>query len=217
MTALAASGLPAGTPASVSPEPASPVEPTNQEPKPLTIADVERIAEEKATRIAQSMVDKAENRISKKAQDQIKALELTAQTLGLSAEQMAQAKSQIVYNDLTTPAEPASPAPSSQQNQRPELDPVIQETLDVFQAEGISIDVSDPEYKPLDNILRDPNGNIHLYRKELYKQIEAKRQRTASLTDKAAARVVSGGIPEQGAPATGSTTHELWSNAYKNE
>ena len=53
------SGQQAGAQASASPETASATEQQTQEPKPLTIADVERIAEEKATRIAQSMVDKA--------------------------------------------------------------------------------------------------------------------------------------------------------------
>jgi uncharacterized protein YdbL (DUF1318 family) len=57
------------------------------------------------------------------------------------------------------------------------LHPVIIETLDVFKAEGVTIETTDPEYKALTAILKDPNGNIHKYRKELYKQIEAKRQR----------------------------------------
>ena len=58
-----------------------------------------------------------------------------------------------------------------------EIHPVILETADVFEAEGITIQTSDPEYKALNEILKDPGGNIHKYRKELYKQIEAKRER----------------------------------------
>ena len=58
-----------------------------------------------------------------------------------------------------------------------EIHPVILETADVFEAEGITIETSDPEYKTLAAILGDADGNIHKYRKELYKQIEAKRER----------------------------------------
>ena len=58
-----------------------------------------------------------------------------------------------------------------------ELHPVIAETLEIFKSEGIAIEPSDPEYKALDAILKDKNGNINQYRKELYKQIEAKRER----------------------------------------
>ena len=58
-----------------------------------------------------------------------------------------------------------------------ELHPVIAETLETFKSEGIAIEPTDPEYKSLDAILKDPGSNIHKYRKELYKQIEAKRER----------------------------------------
>ena len=49
-----------------------------------------------------------------------------------------------------------------------ELHPVIAETLETFKSEGIAIEPSDPEYKSLDAILKDPGSNIHKYRKELY-------------------------------------------------
>lgn len=189
------SGQEGGAQASASPEPISETESQPQENKPLTIADVERIAEEKATRIAQSFVDKAENRISAKAQEQINALRLTQTALGLSDEQVEQAANKIVLNDLKAPrAEQASPAAAAQTNHAArEVDPVIQETLDVFKAEGVTIETADPEYKPLDLILRDPNGNIHQYRKELFRQIEAKRLRVTASAQTASARVLGGG------------------------
>lgn len=210
------SGQEAGAQASVSPEPTSGTESQPQENKPLTIADVERIAEEKATRIAQSFVDKAENRISAKAQEQINALKLTQTALGLSDEQVEQAANKIVLNDLKAPrAEQASPAPQAQTNQPArEIDPVIQETLDVFKAEGVTIEVSDPEYKPLDLILKDPNGNIHQYRKELFRQIEAKRQRTAANAEKAPARVVSGGNTQTSSDPAKTTARDYLQRAH---
>jgi hypothetical protein len=184
----------AGAQASASPDPLVTTPEQAVDPKPLTIADVERIADERAARIAQSMVDKAENRISKKAQEQIRALDLNKATLGLTDEQVNTAKQQIVYNDLTTlsagAASPAAPTPPTDAS---DPDPVIQETLDIFAAEGVTIDTADPEYKVLDVILRDPKANIHIYRKELYKQIEAKRARVELNRTQAAARVVGGG------------------------
>ena len=203
----------AGLQASNSPD-TSPEAEQAQEAKPLTIADVERIAEEKATRIAQSMVDKAEHRISKKAQEKIEVID----SLGLPNEQAEQAKQKVIYQDLTSPRQQeqaSTPPPAQQVQAQTEIDPVIAETLDVFKTEGITIETSDPEYKPLDAILKDPNGNIHQYRKELFKQIEAKRQRKATNQQQAPARVISGGQPNQSGGAITSSAHDAWQEAYK--
>ena len=208
----------AGLQASNSPD-ASPVAEQAQEAKPLTIADVERIAEEKATRIAQSMVDKAENRISKKAQEQIAAIDTSRQALGLSDEQVTQAKQRVIFDDLTAKptAEQASPAPQTQPNQQPtEIDPVIAETLDVFKAEGVTIETSDPEYKPLDAILKDPNGNIHQYRKELFRQIEIKRARVVTNQQQAPARVISGGQSQTDSAPPNPSARDYLQRAHKN-
>ena len=202
-----------GLQASNSPD-TSPVAEQAQEAKPLTIADVERIAEEKATRIAQSMVDKAEHRISKKAQEKIEVID----SLGLPNEQAEQAKQKVIYQDLTSPRQQeqaSTPPPAQQVQAQTEVDPVIAETLDVFKAEGVTIEVGDPEYKPLDAILKDPNGNIHQYRKELFKQIEAKRQRVATNQQQAPARVISGGQSNQSGGAITSSAHDAWQEAYK--
>ena len=203
-----------GLQASNSPD-TSPVAEQAQEAKPLTIADVERIAEEKATRIAQSMVDKAEHRISKKAQEKIEVID----SLGLPNEQAEQAKQKVIYQDLTSPRQQeqaSTPPPAQQVQAQTEVDPVIAETLDVFKAEGVTIEVGDPEYKPLDAILKDPNGNIHQYRKELFKQIEVKRARVAANQQQAPARVISGGQSNQSGGAITSSAHDAWQEAYKN-
>ena len=173
------SGQPAGATAIASAENASATEQNAQEQKGLSAEEYRAIAREEATRAAQSLVDKAEARISKKAQEQIAAIDLTRQTLGLTDEQVHQAKQQVIYNDLTTPRQQeqaSTPQPARQVQAQTEIDPVIAETLEVFKTEGVTIETSDPEYKALDTILNDPNGNIHQYRKELFKQIEAKRQ-----------------------------------------
>ena len=202
----------AGAQASVSPE-TSPQAEQPTETKPLTIEDVRA----EATRIAQSFVDKAENRISAKAQEQINALKLTQGALGLTDEQVETAANKIVLNDLKAPrTEQASPAPQTQTNQpAQEIDPVIQETLDVFKAEGVTIETTDPEYEPLDAILRDPNGNIHQYRKALFAQIEVKRMRLANAQATAPARVLSGGQQTIGEANLSGSAHDEWQNVYK--
>ena len=212
------SGQQLGAQASTSTENASTTEPNAQEQKGLSAEEYRAIAKEEAIKAAQSLVDKAEARISKKAQEQIAAIDLTKQSLGLTDEQVEQAKQKVIYQDLTSPRQQeqaSTPPPAQQVQAQTEVDPVIAETLDVFKAEGVTIEVGDPEYKPLDAILKDPNGNIHQYRKELFKQIEVKRARVAANQQQAPARVISGGQSNQSGGAITSSAHDAWQEAYK--
>jgi hypothetical protein len=203
---MQSSGLPE-TPATASQQ-----EPTTQEPEPLTMEKVEQLIETKATRIAQSMVDKAEHRISAKAQAQIGALKETQSTLGLTDEQVEQATQKIVMNDfMNVPKKEETPPPD--QTTPDDEDPVIAEITQIFQEEGIQIEQDDPEFTALDKILKDPNGNIRLLRKELYKQIEAKKQRVSANTEQAEARVISSGATQTG-EATVTSAKDYWSNAH---
>ena len=102
-------------------EPSAPAQEQATEVKPLTIADVERIATEKATRIAQSMVDKASYRLSREAQEKIDALRTHGQTFGLTAEQVQSKMQEIVTNDLTAPQTPQ--ASESQPDAEPQQTP----------------------------------------------------------------------------------------------
>ena len=212
------SGQPAGATAIASAENASATEQNAQEQKGLSAEEYRAIAREEATRAAQSLVDKAEARISRKAQEQIAAIDLTRQTLGLTDEQVHQAKQQVIYNDLTTPRQQeqaSTPQPARQVQAQTEIDPVIAETLEVFKTEGVTIETSDPEYKALDTILNDPNGNIHQYRKELFKQIDAKRQRVAANSQNAQARVVSGGQAQTNDGAPNASAREYLQRAHR--
>ncbi len=189
-------GMQAGGAATPSAE-TSKTEPQTQ-PTPLTTEQMEavqKIVAEQAARIAQSMVDKAENRISKKAQEQIDALKLTQSALGLTDEQVDDAANKIVLNDLKqTRREPASPQPPAQQQQaQEELDPAIAELLAIFKAEGVTITEADPGFKEINTILADPNGDVHQMRKAAYHWTAEKRARLKTLQDNAAGRVVSGG------------------------
>lgn len=212
------SGQQAGGTANPSAENASTQEQQTQTP-PLTkeqLDVVEKLVQEQATRIAQSFVDKAANRISKEAQEQINALKLTQSALGLTDEQVEQAADRIVMKDLkATRQEPASSQPAPQQQAQTEVHPAIAKTLEVFKAEGITIETTDPEYKALDAILKDPNGNEIVYMRELFRQIDAKRQRIATNQQAAPARVVSGGQSQTDNAPRSSRARDYLQEAHK--
>jgi hypothetical protein len=206
-------------PGPASPEPpiasqAQAAEQPSQETKPIDEAAVRKIAEEIATRTAQSLVDKAEYRISKKAQDQIRALELNKQTLGLDDNQVMEAKQKIVMNDLTAP--PAAEGPASPQQpasgDQPEIDPVFAETLSYFNEQNVTVEEGDPEFKGIKTVLDNPKASTFAYIAAVLKAVEAKKARVASQTESAPARVLGGG--ETPGQATAASSHELWDKAY---
>jgi len=206
-----------GAPASVSQEPSQQAEQAT-ETKPLTIADVERIAEEKAIRIAQSMVDKAENRISKKAQEQIKAIDASRQVLNLSDEDARAAKQRIIYDDLAgqPTAEQASPATQPQQNQQPELHPIVQEFLDITGAAGVEIREGSAEWNEfIKPTWTDPNANVHQIRRAIYTAVDKVKERQASNADQAAARTVGGGTSNNSDGATNLSGRDYLQRAHR--
>ena len=193
-------------------EPSAPAQEQAKEVQPLTIADVERIATEKATRIAQSLVDKAAYRLSNEAQQKIDALRLVSKDLGLTDEQVQQRMQKIVTDDLTT-----QPQAAQASEPTPEAEPeggVIGVISSIFQEEGVTLEPNDPEYKTFEDQWNNPNGSMTKLVKATYSAIEAKRQRLQKIDTTAAVRTPGGA--GGGAPSTtASSAHELWSNAYK--
>lgn len=213
------SGQQVVAPGSATPENASSPEQQPQENKPLTMQDVERVAEEKATRIAQSLVDKAEYRISTKAQEQIKALELNKGVLGLDDQQVQTAKQKIIMDELTAtpqPGEPPSP-PQPVSQAQPEGDPVAEFVSDIFKEVGTTVTPNDPEWaelqKALDANFTNPKGAIPVSRAAI-KAAEAKAARIATNQEGAAARVSGHGATVTGLPAD-APAKDLWAAAYK--
>lgn len=206
---------PDAQPAAQATPPAEPsVKPQEQaaEVKPLTMEDVERIATEKATRIAQSLVDKASYRLSQEAQQKIDALHLMSKDLGLSDEQVQQRMQKIVTDDLTThPQTPqaSEPTPDAEQT----VSPVAAAIYEIFDDEGVSIDANDPEYATIMAVWNAPNGSMPKIRKATFKAIEDKRQRLQNIETTAAIRTPGGS--GGGAPTTlADSAHGYWQNAY---
>ena len=207
--------------AQASPSPETLVTPEQAtENKPLTRADFEELITKEIKPLIQSQVDKAANRISKEAKEKIDALKQTQSVLNLSDEDVEKATNKIVMNDLTTrQAEQASPATQTQtsQTQTEQVHPAIAALLEIFQAEGVEIVETDPEWKDhIQKVWNDPSGTIPALRKAAYQAVNAKQQRKAANSEQAPARVVSGGQSNQpGGASTSTNAHDAWQEAYK--
>lgn len=190
----------AGTGAQASasqPDPSQAQAAEQQTEKPLTAEEYRQIAREEAIKAAQSFTDKAERRISEKAQAQIDALKINQEVLGLSNEEMEAATTKIVVNDIKEPrqAAPASTAPAPQAKaQQEELHPAVAAILEINTAEGMEVAETDPEWeKYIKSVWNDPNGTLPQLRRQYYKAIDSKRERMQTQQQQGQARVVSGG------------------------
>jgi len=192
----------------------TPQEQAPQENKPLTEADYRRIAHEEAVRAAQSLVDKAEYRISRKAQEQIRALDLNKNTLGLTDDQVQQAKMKILTEDVT-PLPQTPQASESLPEAEPQQPPQLMDHLqNIFKTEGITIEDGDPEVAKIIEAWNDPNGSMPKFYQATYGAIAAKRQRLQRI--ETTARVSTpGGAGGSVADQTAASAHEYWGVAYK--
>jgi hypothetical protein len=201
---------------------ATPQEPQSQEQKPIDEATVRAIATEVATRTAQSLVDKAEYRISQKAQQQIQALEINKSTLGLSDQQVQDAKLKIIANDVTPSQEAQAGAQPVSQGQ-PMADPVSEASFitELFKATeaGMEVTPNDPEFSDFNKVytenFNDPSpAAMARVTRAVEKAAAAKKQRIENQQAQAEARTLGGG----GGLATGSNdapASDLWRQAYR--
>lgn len=160
-------------------------------PVPLTIEDVQR----EATRIAQSMVAKGENRINQSIREQIDALNKSKDILGLTPQQVDQARQKIVTEAYTAAAQPEQPA--EQPVNLPDPNQFLDAQLKVvYQEVGTTIEASDPEAAGLqatiEAVFNDPNGLTKILF-AAQKAAAAKATRLQQRQETAGARVVSGG------------------------
>lgn len=188
------------------------------ENKPLTRVDFEELIKE-IKPLIQSQVDKAANRISKEAKEKIDALKQTQSVLNLSDEDVEKATNKIVMNDLTTrQAEQASPATQTQTNQAQteQVHPAITALLEIFQAEGVEIVETDPEWTAhIAKVWNDPSGTIPALRKAAYQAVNAKQQRKAANSEQAPARVISGGQSQTDSAPPNPSARDYLQRAHK--
>ena len=125
-------------------------------------------------------------RLTRKAQNQIAALEMNKATLGLTDKQVAEAKQKIITDDLTTL--PTQPSAESQP-----VHPLLAATEKQFTKEGIRVDSTDAEFKAIKDAWEDPNGNEIQYAAAVADAIKAKKARLAEVADKAPIRAAGTG------------------------
>jgi hypothetical protein len=205
------------TPGSTQPEPQT-------DTKPITPELIRQLAREEATRIAQSQVAKGENRIQKLIQDKFSALDKTKETLGLTADQVAQAKQKIVAEAYSPEEEePPTPQPTTP-SPNADADQAIQfmnaQIKIAFDRVGTAVTKADPEFAELQKTINeawlDPNGltTIVLAAQSLA-NAKANRLRTNQQT--AAGRVIGGGTPSSGQVQSTGSALDMYSEAYKKQ
>lgn len=172
-------------------------QPEPQTETPLTPELVRQMAREEATRIAQSQVAKGENRIQKLIQEKFTALDKTKETLGLSPEQVTQAKQKIVteaYSSTEEETQETTP-PTSPANVEQAIQYMNAQITNVFDEVGTSVTKADPEFKDLQKVVDESWNDQKGLAKILLATQRAATAKAARLqrnSQGAAARVVGG-------------------------
>lgn len=136
---------------------ASPVtEPKTAQPEYITLQDAQRLfkdAEEKAFRRAQGLVDKADNRTTKKVQENLQAVQgmldaLKGQGIEVPAEKALALKNQAIekayaVDPESTPVSPQEPAQAPVQEDG-QVDPVTAIAWKMMQDSGVVVDETNP-------------------------------------------------------------------------
>lgn len=218
VTPSSAQGSEPITPTQVNP----PTEPQTETPP--TLEDYRKIAREEATRIAQSQVAKGETRIQKLITDKFAALEQTKDTLGLSADQVAQAKQKIVTEAYSSPPSGEPPTTQAEPPASSDADQAIQfmnaQIANVFEEVGTSVIKSDPEFAEIQKVVdaswNDPKGLSKILL-AANKAATTKAARLQSQQGTAAARITAGGQPSGGQAPRPTSAHSAWDQAYKKQ
>lgn len=198
------------------PEVISPVEqPTEDkgtppQPEPLTREAVQEIVGAAITQAIQRANQSSRDR-DRNIQTAVQALETRLADLNVpvTAEMRTKMTEQVAQEIDSQTQAPAQPVPASDLSRQ-----VYNETQEIFTEEGIAVAESDPEWKFIKAALEDRNGSFVKYRREVYKAVEAKRDRLAEHDETAAARVGGGEQPSNG-KAQPATARQAWQNAYK--
>lgn len=183
------------------------------EPKYVTKEELDQIMAETLRRAKQSDRDRMrqidEKLTTIKTRLESGGNQLTPQQVNVLREQ--------IEEEVISPAEQKVEAPASA------LPPEVQAQVDYIHAQidatfadvGTTVLPSDPEWKAIKEVMDDPNGSLPKLIRIAAKQAEAKQERTASLKEGAAARVISGGPTQSGEGNLTESAHDAWQTVYK--
>lgn len=200
-------------------EGSAPAEPQTE--KPLTPEDFRQMAREEALKVAQSQVAKSENRTNQRIQERFAALEENKGVLKLTEEQVMEAQEQIIREEQRSAFAPKGQTANSPGGQtssddqiRQQVEFVYGQINDVFAEVGTEVTPNDPEFKGIDEALKNPKGSLAGTIRAANKAAEAKAARLKVQKESAKARVTGGGSTTGNAKPAASA-HDAWGDAYK--
>ena len=196
---------------------------TTPAPKPAPVAEAPEQQTEQQFVTKEEMaraVEEGFRRAQQSAKSRAQAVEARVTALAtsiegltstpLNAEQKVKLREQVEaeIDQQNTQEPPEEPTPGFSDG-----NPVYDWTMETYKLEGVTITQNDPEWAQIKATLDDPQGNIIAYQRTVFKAIEAKRQRTASQSQTADARVISEGQPSGQAPAK--SGHQMFKDAHR--
>jgi hypothetical protein len=205
-------------PASATPPETTPAQPAEAQEKPaetpsyVTKEDLMQFGDTIVKRINMASKDRTQ-----RIETEVKAITARLEKAGATVSpEITQNLRQQVEAELETqelPQQPAAAAPTTPASAPGTGDPVYDWTMEAYKTEGLDIKPTDPEFSQIKAALDDPAGNMFKYQKTVMKAIDAKRERTASQTATADARVL-GGSDRPPGQAQPKTAHDAWAQAY---
>lgn len=213
-----------GTPGA---ELATPINPTSAQTTPIEGAAQEKPAEPKYVTIEELDQRMAETlrRVKQSDRDRMKQIDEKLTTIKTRLESGGNQLTQQQVNVLREQIEEEVISPAEQKVEAPAsaLPPEVQAQVDYIHAQldatfadvGTTVLPSDPEWKAIKEVMDDPNGSLPKLIRISAKQAEAKQERTASLKEGAAARVISGGPTQSGEGNTTESAYDAWQTVYK--
>jgi hypothetical protein len=200
------------TPPEQTPAPAAAQEKPAETPSYVTKEALEAAIETAVRRATQSSRDR-----DRQIEDQVKAITTKLEKAGaVVSPEITQNLRQQVTAELETQEQPqqsAAATPQPQASGPSQGDPVYDWTMEAYKTEGIEIRPADPEFAQIKAALDDPAGNMFKYQRAVMQAIDHKRERTASQTATADARVL-GGSNQPPGQAQPKTAHDAWAQAY---
>ncbi|CAK0744694.1 hypothetical protein CCP3SC15_1310005 [Gammaproteobacteria bacterium] len=187
--------------------PETPVQPTY-----VTKEELDQIMAETLRRAKQSDRDRM-----KQIDEKLSAIKTRMEAGGaqLTASQVDVLRDQVEQSLEPTPVgQSLAPASALTPEMQAQVDYVYSQIDATFADVGTAVTPNDPEWKAIKEALDDPKGSLPKAIRAASKAAEAKAVRLAEQASGAAARVSSGG-PQSPVTTSASSSHDLWSNAYK--
>lgn len=181
-----------------------------QAPKVVTEEALVRILDERDRRLKQGNKDRAKE-IDKRFEDM--RTEFANRGTPLTKEQEATVRA-TVETQYDQAQEQGSTQPQANAD---DLHPLAQLAFPIMDEEGVTVEEGDPEFETLKPYLDKPQltaPDVAKFTRELYKAIDAKRERTTSSKEKAAARA-NGATGSQSGQRQIKSARDAWQEAYK--